>query len=530
MSLLKLDTLARDNGDVQIILKAGDGETRGSSQMCAVCTHCNKEIVAPIYIKADPNSVNMDGKSFHKQCLPWFLSKKKRSKQDNNVECGTKEEQKKKKNAKLSQLWNDFLGSCTLHGFHYCFDGELPLRRVLWTLLLIGAFAVFFEKCTDSVISFFEYPFTTTTLLQYEDRLDFPAVSVCNYNDARRSKMNGTTLDKMLRAKMNGEDYKKYHVPGKEMQETLASAAHSLSDMIISCKWKEKEQESRCLNNFTSFKNANGDVCFMFNSPKKGVPVLKIDNTGEKKGLDLTIDIQHFDYYFGISNAGFKVILHDPLETPAKMQGYSVPPGFTTYFSLRKKVITNLPDPYKTKCAMPGLKYFDTRYTKSKCFLDRLTQYVLRKCGCRDWFMPGDSDVCSFDLLSTCAWPAWVHFENNKLDKCPVACKNIEYSATLSYALYPSNVEADQLAKKRKLTGSLMENRQFLRENLMQIKLYYEDLTYFDVKQTPSYDMYSLLGDVGGQIGLFLGASCLTVVEYIDFLVTALYIKYSKRV
>ena len=28
----------------------------------------------------------------------------------------------------------------------------------------------------------------------------------------------------------------------------------------------------------------------------------------------------------------------------------------------------------------------------------------------------------------------------------------------------------------------------------MQIKLYYEDLTYFDVQQTPSYDMYSLLG------------------------------------
>ena len=343
MSLLKLDTLARDNGDVQIILKAGDGKTSGSSQMCAVCTHCNKEIVAPIYIKSDQNSVNMDGQSFHKQCLPWFLNKKKKkNKQTNNVEGGTKEEQKKKTNAKLSQLWNDFLGSCTLHGFHYCFDGELPLRRVFWTLLLVGAFAVFFEKCTDSVINFFEYPFTTTTLLQYEDRLDFPAVSLCNYNDARRSKMNGTTLDKMLKAKMSGENYHNYIVSGKEMQETLASAAHSLSDMIISCKWKGNEQESRCLNNFTSFKNADGDVCYMFNSPKKGVPVLKIENTGEKKGLELTIDIQHFDYYFGISNAGFKVILHDPLETPAKMQGYSVPPGFTTFFSLRKQVVSFL--------------------------------------------------------------------------------------------------------------------------------------------------------------------------------------------
>ena len=341
MSLVKLDTLARENGDVQIILKGGNAKGGGGGQMCAVCTHCNKEIVAPIYIKADTSN-NMNDHLFHKQCLPWFSGAKMLKKNGNNEDCeDTKREEKTKEtDTKMSQLWNDFLGSCTLHGFHYCFDGELPLRRIFWTLLLIGAFAVFFEKCTASVFHFFEYPFTTTTLLQYENNLDFPAVSLCNYNDARMTKINGTTLDKMMKAKMEGKDWHKYHLSGEEMQNILGSAPHNLSDMIISCEWNEVKKESRCLNNFTSFKDAEGSVCYTFNSPKKGTPVLKIETTGIKKGLILTIDTQHFDYYFGSREAGFRVILHDPHETPAKMQGYSVSPGFTTYFSLQKKVVS----------------------------------------------------------------------------------------------------------------------------------------------------------------------------------------------
>lgn len=340
---MKLDTLARENGDVQIILKGKNGKSNGGGHICAVCTHCNKEIVAPIYIKPETNNANMNGQLFHKGCLPWFSGAKMLNKKANSddVEDAKKDEQRNEKSTKLTQLWNDFLGSHTLHGFHYCFDGELPLRRLFWSLLLIGAFALFSEKCAESVFNFFEFPFTTATLLQYEDKMDFPAVSLCNYNDARKTKMNGTTMDLKLKAKMAGLNYSQYNIAGEDMKTTLANAAHALSDMVISCSWKNEVLRSRCLENFTSFKDAQGDVCYTFNSPKNNSAVLTLNNTGESKGLVLTIDIQHFDYYFGVSEAGFKVILHDPHETPVKMQGYSVSPGFTTYFSLQKKVVSS---------------------------------------------------------------------------------------------------------------------------------------------------------------------------------------------
>ena len=55
------------------------------------------------------------------------------------------------------------------------------------------------------------------------------------------------------------------------------------------------------------------------------------------------------------------------------------------------------------------------------------------------------------------------YFQNNKLDKCPVACESIEFSAQLSYAIFPANTYSQLLAKSLGLKGSPAENKQFLR-------------------------------------------------------------------
>ncbi|KAK3748779.1 hypothetical protein QZH41_013515 [Actinostola sp. cb2023] len=141
----------------------------------------------------------------------------------------------------------------------------------------------------------------------------------------------------------------------------------------------------------------------------------------------------------------------------------------------------------------------------------------------------GTIPVCDFITSKDCSWPAWAFFEEKKLDNCPIACESIEYSAKLSYARFPSNPYVDILAKEYGLIGTHQENREFLRDNLLELKIYYEDLTFKDIHQVPSYDLFSLLGDVGGQIGLFLGASLLTLVEYLDLLGMIAYTSYKYR-
>ena len=56
----------------------------------------------------------------------------------------------------------------------------------------------------------------------------------------------------------------------------------------------------------------------------------------------------------------------------------------------------------------------------------------------------------------------------------------------------------------------------FLRENFLQLDIFYRQLSYEQISQQKAYDIFALICDIGGSMGLFIGASMLTVVEAID--------------
>ena len=49
--------------------------------------------------------------------------------------------------------------------------------------------------------------------------------------------------------------------------------------------------------------------------------------------------------------------------------------------------------------------------------------------------------------------------------------------------------------------------------------IYYKQLSIEEVRQQPTFEFLSLLSEVGGFLGLLLGASVLTVCEVIDFVI-----------
>ena len=60
---------------------------------------------------------------------------------------------------------------------------------------------------------------------------------------------------------------------------------------------------------------------------------------------------------------------------------------------------------------------------------------------------------------------------------------------------------------------------------MFQIPSYFPVITILSTYQSIRH----LAGDVGGQIGLFLGASLLTLVEYLDLCAMVLFTKYKYR-
>ena len=65
---------------------------------------------------------------------------------------------------------------------------------------------------------------------------------------------------------------------------------------------------------------------------------------------------------------------------------------------------------------------------------------------------------------------------------------------------------------------SVIIDSSFLMKNFLKLNIFYRQLSYEHIKQQKGYDVFALVCDIGGSMGLFIGASMLTVVEVIDLL------------
>ncbi len=233
---------------------------------------------------------------------------------------------------RVKQHFNDLVSNSTLHGLHFCFDRRHSIRRICWTILILTALGLLVQKLYESTQHFFSYPFSTTTTIKYKDKMLFPAVSFCNLNDFRLSKMKNTTLHKILNegkgdlTKLDGEEYTR----------TIRGANHKLEEMLHGCSIKNQKCTAK---NFSLFYHNQGDKCFTFNSGQKGHPLIYVNNIGLKDALELTIHVQHWDYYPDTTDSGIHLILHGQDETPVKMQGIVLSPGFKTFVEVRKRKV-----------------------------------------------------------------------------------------------------------------------------------------------------------------------------------------------
>eukprot|EP00795_Rhopilema_esculentum_P012244 gene12244-2879_t len=316
----------------------------------------------------------------------------------------------------------------------YVYKGLMPLVKL---------------KMFESTQHYLEHPFSTTKSVKYKESLTFPAVSLCNLNDMRHSRMVGRPRYKLV----------------------------------------------------------------------------KTNRIGPQHALELTINIEFWDYYDDAVQSGIHLILHGQEETPVTMEGFRISPGFITYAEVKKTQRRNLPSPYKTQCGSLKLKYFKG-YSRNLCWLEQLTDDVVGHCGCKDWFMPGDYKVCSLTELEMCLWSRWVDFDKYKKYSCPLPCVIDSFTTKTSFSRFPTHDGSESMAKELNLNGTSRDNHKFLSDNFLKVVIYYGDLSYEYLEQKPSYDLLVFLGDIGGQIGLFVGASVLTFFEFIDCFLMCIHARF----
>ncbi|CAG2251857.1 unnamed protein product [Mytilus edulis] len=87
------------------------------------------------------------------------------------------------------------------------------------------------------------------------------------------------------------------------------------------------------------------------------------------------------------------------------------------------------------------------------------------------------------------------------------------YDTKLSYGLFPSTF------MMKSLTTELNETEDYIKTNYISLTLFYKNLKTTITEQKPKYEnVGDVFSNVGGQMGLFLGASILTITELCEFI------------
>lgn len=68
-----------------------------------------------------------------------------------------------------------------------------------------------------------------------------------------------------------------------------------------------------------------------------------------------------------------------------------------------------------------------------------------------------------------------------------------------------------------------------IRQNLIRLNIYLEDLSIVEFTQMPAYDLADLFADIGGTLGLWMGISVLTIMELVELLVSLILLMFNSE-
>ncbi|XP_032228649.2 acid-sensing ion channel 3 [Nematostella vectensis] len=439
-----------------------------------------------------------------------------------------KEDAREKEHKEENETWNmirEFAGYTTLHGFHFLVDSSSRWRRRIWFLLLLFCCAMFIYQFVISVNRLRAYKVVFSRGAEQPGEVDFPAVTICNKNMLRKSLILNTSAQIYLDEQ--DADFKRSLKQSNisfDAEEFVKKYGHNITNMLNRAKGCTFKMLYPCSGeNFTSFFSFTRGWCYTFNAGANYIQ--RVSVAGRETRLKLYLDAKSHEYYgpFSYDGVGFKIAVHDQNDVPDMDNGgYDISPGYLTTISVKRFKEVSLPPPFPTKCGSRTLEHYE-RYSTKGCEYECFAKDFVRKFKCKVLGMAPIKEIrnasfCPVSVVSA----ALMDFHKNwhlELCDCPKPCETVNYNAQLSTAHYPAPSLLDELSKfplEGFVNKSKEEYVKFVRDNIVVVEVFYETLLTDVLKEERDYDFNMFASDLGGILGLYLGTSLLTIVEFLD--------------
>jgi len=371
---------------------------------------------------------------------------------------------------------------------------------LMWTLSLLICSGYLYYLTIMSIKEYLKYRVITSIEVINESPTLFPTVTICNLNGYSEKNIQNET--------------------------------------IISCLFNN----NRCnlahfkVINFTSYGN-----CLRFNdNPDDLQKTYLADKYAGSLLLELFSGIPKTksNDYFSMGY-GFRIIINNQTDRITRIvKGVDVAPGFQTNILVDRIFYFKETIPYEN-CFSDFDSYFSNFdseivkeilnkgkiYQQSYCFQKCYIKMLKTKCNCdSDPFnsfkcLNKEVNMSCFDIIHK-----YFYISNYTecLPLCPLECNRQEFKLSTSLLNYPHLSEVESLLQnpiiKSKYENIYNVTVSQLRESVVSVAIYYEDLSYTVVSKEPKMNFLDLISNIGGIMGIFLGISFLSFLEIIEII------------
>ncbi|KAJ6225061.1 hypothetical protein RDWZM_003606 [Blomia tropicalis] len=329
---------------------------------------------------------------------------------------------------------------------------------------------------------------------------------------------------------------------------------HSGTDLIQQCTFAGRTCSSKV--DFSHFFYNSYGNCYTYN--------LQINNTersedslsgftGPKFGLELILNLETDQYMPTSRESGAKIIVHDTgTRADPDQESVHVAPGLVTYIGVKMVNITRLAKPYPDKCSnkwsdlqlelWARTLHYDA-YSTQICLKLCLQRLTIAYCNC--WLPsspPPKEDVPQCNNRKNkndeiCSESIRQMYYNETINcDCPPRCTELSFEKfvstgqelqqcsilTATGSSFGNSQSDDAIEKKVEEPPKKEEEEEtnseykIDKENIAKVVVYFQSLSYQEITQYPKYTLTTLLGGIGGILGVYLGFSFLALIELFD--------------
>ena len=271
------------------------------------------------------------------------------------------------------------------------------------------------------------------------------------------------------------------------------------------------------------------------------------------------------------ASEGVRVVIHPPDTQPFPLtEGYDVPTGFSASFGIRPRRNIRIGRPWGNCSHNNPLQNTSEVYRGISCQKMCLQHHVIQSCGCYDVSLPsppgtemvpscrenknfpehcmyaGSEDclrqVIRLDARIQCARKTRDRVVKGsailETCRCHPPCDEVYYDVSYSLSKWPasgyegdaayydifylSNFKerfVDNPAKFKAVDAYFVDkNRETTMGDFARLNVYVADSSVMTTEESPDYGSIQVLSDIGGQLGLWVGISVITLAEVLEMI------------